>query len=518
MRHDLPSLLSRIALAGFMLTGLTLWPSVAPAQSVPPTSDHSYSFEGGFPTQDAANKGRDDIDLNRAILAYRFFYPTVSTEGIFNGNRELGLKDNESLPILSAAPHHVGFTLNSDTPYSGGPLDLTDGPMVVELPPGPFIALVDDHHQRWVMDMGLPGPDAGKGGKHLILPPGYTGAVPEGYHVGQAQSFKVLLAIRSLPVNGDVEKAMDGLRSIKVYSLASAANPKLVNFVDTTAIKSDMSPLRWEDNLLYWQVLHQIIDAEPMVEAFGPMYGQLAALGIEKGKDFAPDSRMTGILEEAATVGRDQMLISAFASDRPDRVTWPDRAWEWVGLVPDNADFETPGGLDVEARDRWFGQAIVTSPAMFRRQVGAGSLYWLAARDESGAYLDGGKTYKLTVPLPVPAKLFWSVTAYDAATRSEVQNDDDKAALRSLFELRDDLAKLGGASGSDAGGSIDLSFGPNPPAIGAEHWIKTMPGQGWFAYFRIYGPEQAAFDGSWKPGDLEVLPAEATGNSAPTQQ
>jgi hypothetical protein len=199
-------------------------------------------------------------------------------------------------------------------------------------------------------------------------------------------------------------------------------------------------------------------------------------------------------------------------------VTWPDRAWEWVGLVPDNADFETPGGLDVEARDRWFGQAIVTSPAMFRRQVGAGSLYWLAARDESGAYLDGAKTYKLTVPLPVPAKLFWSVTAYDAATRSEVQNDDDKAALRSLFELRDDLAKLGGASGSDAGVAIDLCFGPNPPATGAKHWIKTMPGQGWFAYFRIYGPEQAAFAGSWKPGDFRVLPAEPTGSSAPTQQ
>src|SRR5262249_60005849 len=90
-------------------------------------------------------------------------------------------------------------------------------------------------------------------------------------------------------------------------------------------------------------------------------------------------------------------------------------------------------GSDREAPDRWFVQAIVTSPAMFNRAAGAGSLYWLAARDSTGAFLDGGKTYKLTIPQPVPGKLFWSVTVYDAQTRSQVQTDQDKAALRSLF-------------------------------------------------------------------------------------
>ena len=145
---------------------------------------------------------------------------------------------------------------------------------------------------------------------------------------------------------------------------------------------------------------------------------------------------------------------------------------------PDSAHFDTRSGLDLEARDRWFAQAIVTSPAMFRRTAGAGSLYWLGTRDRSGAYLDGGKNYKLPVPLPVPAGLFWSVTAYDAATRSEVQTDQDKAALRSLFELKD-----------VSGNAVDLYFGPNAPAGKESRWIKTAPGKGWFAYFRIYGPK-----------------------------
>ncbi|WP_236960393.1 DUF1214 domain-containing protein [Methylobacterium durans] len=430
--------------------------------------------------------------MARAVTAYRFWYPTVSVEGIFNGNRAAGIGDNTAMGIAAAGPKQVGFTLNSDTPYGSAVIDVSQGPMVIELPPGPYIGLVDDHHQGWVLDLGLPGPDAGQGGKHLVLPPGHGGEPPPGYFVGRALSNKILLAVRALPVNADVPKAMDALRAIKVYPLSSAERQQPIQIIDTTDVEMDSSCLRWEDNIQFWQVLHRVINEEPVVAKFLPMYGLLATLGIEKGKPFAPDTRMTGILERAARTGRDQLLVSAFDSNRSDRFAWPDRKWEWVGLVPGSAQFETPTGIDLEARDRWFAQAIVTSPAMFRRSAGAGSLYWLAARDQTGAYLDGGKTYRLLIPQPVPDKLFWSVTVYDAQTRSEVQTDQGKAALRSLYELKD-------ASKTEP---TDLYVGPTPPAGKEARWIKTEPGRGWFTYIRIYGPEQAAFDGSWKPGDL----------------
>ena len=154
-----------------------------------------------------------------------------------------------------------------------------------------------------------------------------------------------------------------------------------------------------------------------------------------------------------------------------------------------------PTFRDLDARAKWFYQAMVESPAMFRRDPAAGSLYWLGLRDKSGGYLDGGRTYKLTVPLPVPAKLFWSLTIYDPMNRSEIATDQGKAALRSLFELKD----------TPGSGSVDLFFGPNAPPGQEARWIKTIPGKGWFTYFRIYGPEQAAFDGSWKPGDFEEV-------------
>ncbi|HVK60660.1 MAG TPA: DUF1254 domain-containing protein [Bdellovibrionales bacterium] len=438
---------------------------------------------------------RDAQDLQRAIIAYRFWYPTVSAEGIFQGNRDAGLKDGEAIPILSAQPHHVGFTLNSDTPYGGGPLDLSDGPIVVEMPPGPYIGLVDDRHQRWVVDMGIPGPDAGKGGKYLIVPPDYEGEIPEGYYVCHCPSLMALFAVRALPIEGDVDGALESMHAIKVYPLSSKGLPKLLRFVDVTSKPVDMSLLRWEDNLDFWKVLSRIIEEESVIDEFRPMYGILASLGMERGKPFAPNRRMSDILTEAAVEGRKQMLMSAFASTRPDRMAWRDRYWEWVGLVSDNGNFETPNFLDMEAKDRWFAQAIVGSPAMFRRKEGQGSLYWLGLRESDGSYLDGSKTYRLNVPLPVPASLFWSVTVYDTITRSEIQTDQNKAALRSLFELKD----------VDGSKMVDLYFGPQPPAKKEHLWIQTVPGREWFCYFRIYGPKQAAFDESWKPGDFEEV-------------
>jgi hypothetical protein len=202
---------------------------------------------------------------------------------------------------------------------------------------------------------------------------------------------------------------------------------------------------------------------------------------------------MKGILEKAAKMANAQMRVESFADRRPDRIVWPDRRWEWATLEFFDGDFNTPNFADLYARDKWFYQAIGASPAMVRRSLGAGSVYWLGLRDKSGAYLDGGKSYKLTVPQPVPQKLFWSVTVYDTETRSQVRTDQGKAALRSLFELKE----------ISTWEPTELYFALQAPAGKEKTWIKTVPGKGWFVYFRVYVPEKAAFDGSWKPGDFE---------------
>lgn len=448
-----------------------------------------YVFEGGYPTAETVQRAYDDADLARAVQAYKFFYPTVSFEGTWRGNLAEGAVANRVFPLLEGTPRQLVFTPNSDTPYSGLPLDLTQGPMVVELPSGPLMGAANDLNQRWVSDLGLPGPDAGKGGKHLFLPPGHDQPIPEGYHAAVATMNRVLVLIRAIPPGGDTEAANAMMKTVKVYPLDARADwePSWVRLEH-----GDFTPLQWETNLRYWQVLHEVIDLEPAYEAYRPYYGELAALGIIKGQPFAPDARMTAILEKAAVLANGQMRVQSFADRRADRVAWPDRQWEWATLRPENGTFDAATYVDLEAREKWFYQAQVESPAMFRRTAGAGSLYWLGTRDASGAFLDGSKAYRLSVPQPVPGKLFWSVTVYDAETRSEISTDQGYSALRSLFELKD-----------MTGASAELRFGPRAPTGGEGQWIKTTPGKGWFVYFRIYGPEAAAFDGSWKPGDFE---------------
>jgi hypothetical protein len=437
----------------------------------------------------------DDADLTRAITAYKFFYPTVSGAAIIKGNQAVGLVPNEVFGMLDCGPEQLVYTANSDTPYGPLLLDLSLGPLVVELQSGPLIVVSMDINQRWVADMGLPGPDAGNGGKHLLLGPDYTGAVPDnGYYVHRASSNRQIVGARSLPVGGDVAAAKQRLTTVKVYPLDPDIEWAEPRWLDLTGTVQDTTPLRWEANLEFWQVLHETIDTEPIFPGYHTHYGELAALGIEKGRPFEPDERMSGILEAAAQAGNAQMRVQSFADRSPDRTAWNDRQWEWAAMRYEDGDFNTATHVDLPAREKWFYQAIGASPAMFRRDTRAGSLYWLGLRDGAGALLDGGRNYQLTVPLPVPGKLFWSITVYDVDTRSQIQTAQSKAALRSLFELTD-----------LTGGATTLLFGPTPPGGHETHWIQTIPGKGWFVYFRIYGPQRAAFDGSWRPGDFEAV-------------
>ena len=464
-------------------------PKQAPATQ---SADNGYSFERGYPSGDTAQKAYDDADLNRAVEAYRFFYPTVSGHAIFKGNAKIGIIPNKVSGTLDTQPKHVGFTLNSDTPYAPLLMDLSNGPMVIELPPGPLICIAMDVNQLWIADLGVPGPAHGAGDKVVFLPPGYKDKPPAGYRVAQSPSNMMLVGVRSLPVGGDVPAAIERIKTVKVHPLNGTTELK---WLDLTPIPQDTTPLAWENNIQYWQELYEVIDSEVPNPRFHYFYGELAALGMEKGKPFDPDTRMTAILEKAAKIGNAQMRVESFGDTRPARIVWLDRKWEWAALRFEDGDFNTANYGDLYARDKWFYQAIGASPAMFKRDPTAGSLYWLGVRDNNGNTLDGGKSYKLTVPQPVPGKLFRSVTVYDTDTRSQVQTDQGKAALRSMFELKNIPTTQ----------PIDLYFGPTAPAGHENQWIKTIPGKGWFVYFRIYGPEPATFDGSWKPGDFEEV-------------
>jgi hypothetical protein len=306
------------------MKGLSFTPPT-PATSTP---DTSYKFERGYPSGDTAQKAFDDSDLSRAVEAYKFFYPTVSGHAIFVGNEKIGIVPNRVWGTLEGQPKHVGFTLNSDTPYAPALIDLSIGPMVMELPPGPLICIAMDVNQLWVADLGLPGPAAGKGDKVVFLPPDYKDKPPEGYRAAYSPSNTMLVGIRSLPVGGDVPAAIARIKTVKIHPLKATPDWPELQWLDLTPAPQDTTPLAWENDIQFWRELSGVIDSELPNPRFHYFYGELAELGIEKGKPFNPDARMTATLEKAARIGNAQMRVESFGDTRPDRIVWSDRKWE----------------------------------------------------------------------------------------------------------------------------------------------------------------------------------------------
>ena len=156
---------------------------------------------------------------------------------------------------------------------------------------------------------------------------------------------------------------------------------------------------------------------------------------------------------------------------------------------------EGAGERNLDARTALFYMATLNTPAMTMKMIGAGSQYAWGDRDSSGEYLDGAKSYRLTLPANVPAKNFWSVVVYDPQTRSELQSGQPYPSKSSQT----------GEIVDNSDGSIDLYFGPEAPDGHESNWIQTVPGKGWFTLLRLYGPLEPWFDLTWRPGEFEKV-------------
>jgi len=159
--------------------------------------------------------------------------------------------------------------------------------------------------------------------------------------------------------------------------------------------------------------------------------------------------------------------------------------WQWLRD-------DGKGGRYLDARTMFFYMATVNTPAMVLKLPGKGSQYALNVTDSTGTFLDGSKSYSLTIPANVPAKDFWSVVVYDPQTRSELQTSQP---FPSKNNKRDKLA-------ANDDGSVTLHFGPEAPDGKSANWIQTVAGKGWFAILRLYGPEEAWFEKTWRPGEI----------------
>ena len=352
---------------------------------------------------------------------------------------------------------------------------------------------MDDFWQRSVTDVGLPGPDAGKGGTFLLLPPAYGGEIPSsGYFPLQATMNNHNLLVRGIIANkSEVADAVQRVRQTKVYPWSERENPTPNKWVSISGKLIDTTP---PGGIEYWARLANVIDNNPVQEHDRFFMAMLKPLGIEKGKPFKPDARQTAILEEAVVLG-DAMARNVMYENtqrESDTVAFPGTRWEWVILVKPSQETENYSQLD-ERLQYTYG-AIYLSPAIGVMKAGPGANYIQTFSDKNGDHFDGAKSYRLHVPANPPVSAFWSLTLYDSATRSMVQNPTNDAARSGYdeFKMNDD-------------GSLDLYLAPSMTGSEESNWIETVPGRGYYMMFRFYSPTEPLFDGTWVLPDVEPM-------------
>lgn len=456
----------------------------------------TLEFFDGFPKEGTVQKAYDFLDFQRGVDVFLDEMRAASMVALREGHREEGIHSSHQVVIFENLmdSRSLWLTANTDTVYASTFLDLkADGPMVIESPPN-VLGILDDMWMRYIGDIGNAGPDKGKGGKFLILPPGYEGDVPTGYHVFQSKTYGVWFLLRGFLVEGDPRPAAESIKKgLRIYPLAKAGNLPAMEFKNVSGLPHNTIHA---NNFYFFEEINSLIQQEHDHAIRPEARGRLALLGIVKGQPFRPNDRLRTILDEAASVGATIARAITFAPrDQTTFIYSDDHTWFNPFSIGNHEFMTKEGWLNLDARTQFMYNAIGITPAMAIAMPGIGSQYAAAARDATGNYLDGSRTYKLTLPPNIPAKDFWSIVLYDPQTRSMLQTDKQFPSLNS---------ERSGVEQS-ADGSWDVYFGPQAPSGKDKNWIQTVPGKGFFLILRLYGPLEPWFDQTWRPGKIERL-------------
>jgi hypothetical protein len=467
--------------------------SVTTPDKVETYSLGTLDFFDGMPSEETVEKLYDNLDLIRATTAFLDGIPVAAIQGFVNGFRGAGLEVNQvaiSETLLDA--RSIWLTANTTTVYVSSIVDSSSGPVVIEVPPG-ILALMDDAEFTYVADFGPLGPDEGKGGKYLLLPPKFEGDIPDGYHVIRSKTYYHWFLGRMSPdENGDTTAAVKTVKDhMNIYPLAEVDNPSDEVFLNLSGLKHNTVHA---NNIEFFYEVNEAVQREP-ADAFNPeLLGKFAAVGIKKGVPFEPDERMIRILTEAAAIANGTARAITYAGRDPQIYFYEDRQWN-SPFQRQSYQFLEDGARVLDDRTYFHYMATGITPAMTSPPVGSGSVYAMTARDIDGNYLDGSNTYRVDLPGPVPAKNFWSFMMYSGQTRSMLETDMKSAGIDS---------KKAGIKANDDGG-FSIYVGPEAPDGWENNWVQTVPGKSFNMMFRLYGPLEPWFDKSWKPGDLELI-------------
>ncbi|SET67231.1 DUF1254 domain-containing protein [Thalassotalea agarivorans] len=434
----------------------------------------------------------DAMDMQRASQAYIWSTPLVSMITWRDEmNQAYNTHNRGEFAVLESYNEKLGVvTGNLTTPYIFSFDSVAEGPLEVKYPAGMTAGAFLDFWQRPIADVGLTGPDQGKGGHYIIVGPNDD---PEKYkapgvHVFQSETNNVFLGLRILESDPAYSEKFQSQLKISAYG------EKPVEIKFNAGYDKPWSGTAPRD-LSYWQRLHKNINEEPIREQDKVWIAMLEPLGISIGKPFNPDERQKKLLLEGLAMG-ELMLRNLQTNPRFAEVYWDNTNWykSFDFTIPQITDTR----VELDERAVWFYEAVSSTEGMVNPVVGKGQVYMTTKRDSDGNLLRADKTYRLRVPADVPVGQFWSLTLYSEETRRPYENGEGTIRSVSLDSKLEDLVK-------NEDGSVDLYIGAHAPKGYEKNHMQTVGKDGWFVYFRLYAPLEGFFDKSFSLPDFEKI-------------
>ena len=353
---------------------------------------------------------------------------------------------------------------------------------------------IDDAWQTALEDVGPAGVDKGKGGKYLILPPGYKDKPPDGYIALAVSDLRRLRDPALQPQERQRRRYRQGrrLRQARSSSIRSR-RPPILHRRRSSMRSTSCSTARFPTTCASSRRSTASCKREPWLERDKVMIDQLKTIGIEKGKPFNPDAKTQKILDRrrarSACLARS---ASTKASSRRRSTKAPTgRCPRSPGVAEGMmTNFANPNAYPVDGRGVTYSMALLQRQASRRGPV--------LPDDDQGQgrpAVRRRQTYRLTVPPNAPVKLYWSATVYDRATHALIRELD---VVEPLVATRRDCRRTPTvrwiSTSARRHRRARSRTGSRPSADGKFEVL-----------FRFYGPEKPLFDKTWKLPDIEKV-------------
>ena len=264
----------------------------------------------------------------------------------------------------------------------------------------------------------------------------------------------------------------------------------------------------------FFEMLNEVVQQEPATSLDPELMGPIAAIGIVKGKPFAPDARMKKILTEAVALAN-ATSRSLFMNPRdPSWFYYPGSAWYNLLFVT-GYEFETPipmitregakpfpptGYRQLDARRTFFYGVTGITPAMAMRVTGIGSQYLFAMLDADKQLLRRRQDLQGDAAQGHPGR------RTSGRSRSTTTRRARCSTRRSATRAPAARAIPRPPPRPSADGSTTVYFSPTQPdGVKRGNWIQTDPGKGWFTILRLYSPLEPFFTKEWRPSEIELV-------------